>query len=94
MTLFRDPLGIQIINGRAYQYQHRHLYHEENGNHQGLKEERMTVLFWVIAMASFATVAFLTYGVLSYCNSRKVVRDRFKTGLHRFDAINLPGRSQ
>ena len=38
----------------------------------------MTVLFWVIAMASFATVAFLTYGVLSYYNSRKVVRDRFK----------------
>ena len=39
----------------------------------------MTVLFWVIAMASFATVAFLTYGVLSYYNSRKVVRDRFRT---------------
>ena len=38
----------------------------------------MTLLFWVIAMASFATVAFLTYGVLSYYNSRKVVRDRFK----------------
>jgi tight adherence protein C len=38
----------------------------------------MTVLFWVIATASFATVAFLTYGVLSYVNSRKVVRDRFK----------------
>jgi tight adherence protein C len=29
-------------------------------------------------MASFATVAFLTYGVLSYFNSRKMVRDRFK----------------
>jgi tight adherence protein C len=29
-------------------------------------------------MASFATVAFLTYGVLSYCNNRKMVRDRFK----------------
>jgi tight adherence protein C len=38
----------------------------------------MTVLFWVIATASFATVAFLTYGVLSYYNSRKVVRDRFR----------------
>ncbi|HLD46668.1 MAG TPA: hypothetical protein VJA64_02510, partial [Desulfobaccales bacterium] len=38
----------------------------------------MSVLFWVIAMASFATVAFLTYGVLSYCNNRKMVRDRFK----------------
>ncbi len=36
------------------------------------------VFFWVIAMASFATVAFLTYGVLSYYNSRKMVRDRFK----------------
>jgi tight adherence protein C len=39
----------------------------------------MTVLFWVIAIASFATIAFLTYGVLSYYESRKVVRDRFKT---------------
>jgi tight adherence protein C len=38
----------------------------------------MTGLYWVIAMASFATVAFLTYGVLAYYNSRKVVRDRFK----------------
>ena len=38
----------------------------------------MTGLFWVIATASFATVAFLTYGVLSYFNSRKIVRDRFK----------------
>ena len=38
----------------------------------------MTGLFWVIATASFATVAFLTYGVLSYFNSRKMVRDRFK----------------
>jgi tight adherence protein C len=38
----------------------------------------MTVLFLVIATASFATVAFLTYGALSYYNSRKVVRDRFK----------------
>jgi len=40
----------------------------------------MTGLFWVIAAASFATVAFLTYGVLSYFNSRKMVRDRFKKG--------------
>jgi len=39
----------------------------------------MTVLFLVIATASFATVAFLTYGVLSYYNSRKMVRDRFKS---------------
>ena len=38
----------------------------------------MSVLFWVIAIASFATVACLTYGVLSYCNNRKMVRDRFK----------------
>ena len=38
----------------------------------------MTGLFWIIATASFATVAFLTYGVLSYVNSRKIVRDRFK----------------
>jgi tight adherence protein C len=38
----------------------------------------MTVLFWVMATASFATVAFLTYGILSYCHSRKMVRDRFK----------------
>jgi tight adherence protein C len=38
----------------------------------------MTGLSWIIAMASFATVALLTYGVLSYCNNRKLVRDRFK----------------
>jgi len=38
----------------------------------------MAGLFWIIATASFATVAFLTYGVLSYLNNRKVVRDRFK----------------
>jgi tight adherence protein C len=38
----------------------------------------MTGLAWVITMASFATVAFLTYGVLSYYQSRRVVRDRFK----------------
>lgn len=38
----------------------------------------MTGLLWVIALATFATVAFLTYGVLSYCNNRKVVRARFK----------------
>ncbi len=38
----------------------------------------MTGLFWIMATASFATVAFLTYGVLSYLNNRKVVRDRFK----------------
>ena len=38
----------------------------------------MTGLFWVIAMASFCTVAFLTYGVLNYLSNRKVVRDRFK----------------
>ncbi len=39
----------------------------------------MTVLFWVIALASFGTIAFLTYGVLSYYDSRKVMRDRFKS---------------
>jgi tight adherence protein C len=38
----------------------------------------MTGLFLVIAMATFATVGLLTYGLLSYYNSRKVVRDRFK----------------
>jgi tight adherence protein C len=38
----------------------------------------MTGLAWLITMASFATVAFLTYGVLSYYQSRRVVRDRFK----------------
>ncbi len=38
----------------------------------------MTVLFWVIAIASFGTIASLTYGILSYYDSRKVVRDRFK----------------
>jgi tight adherence protein C len=38
----------------------------------------MTGLFWIITLASFATVVFLTYGVLSYCSSRKLVRDRFK----------------
>ena len=39
----------------------------------------MTVLFWVIAIASFGTIAFLTYGVLSYYDSRKVMRDRFRS---------------
>jgi tight adherence protein C len=38
----------------------------------------MTGLFWIITMATFATVGFLTYGALSYYQSRKVVRDRFK----------------
>jgi len=38
----------------------------------------MTITLWVIAMTSFATVAFLTYGALSYYNNRKMVRDRFK----------------
>jgi tight adherence protein C len=38
----------------------------------------MTGLAWLITLASFATVAFLTYGVLSYYQSRRVVRDRFK----------------
>jgi tight adherence protein C len=38
----------------------------------------MTGLFWIISMMSFATVGFLTYGILSYYQSRKVVRDRFK----------------
>jgi tight adherence protein C len=39
----------------------------------------MTELFWIIALASFATVALLTYGILSYYSSRKMVRDRFKS---------------
>jgi tight adherence protein C len=38
----------------------------------------MTELVWIITLASFATVALLTYGILSYCSSRKLVRDRFK----------------
>jgi tight adherence protein C len=38
----------------------------------------MTGLFLIITMTTFATVGFLTYGVLSYYQSRKVVRDRFK----------------
>jgi tight adherence protein C len=38
----------------------------------------MTVIFWVMATASFATVAFFTYGILIYCHNRKMVRDRFK----------------
>ena len=38
----------------------------------------MTSLFWIMAMASFATVACLTYGVLSYLNNRRIVRDLFK----------------
>ncbi len=40
----------------------------------------MTGLFWIMAMASFVTVACLTFGVLSYLNNRKIVRDRFKQG--------------
>jgi tight adherence protein C len=40
----------------------------------------MTGLILIMATASFATVALLTYGVLSYLNNRKVVRDRFKQG--------------
>ncbi len=38
----------------------------------------MSGLVWIIVGATFATVSFLTYGVLSYCNSRKLVRDRFR----------------
>jgi tight adherence protein C len=38
----------------------------------------MTGLFWIITMASFATVVLLIYGILSYYQDRKVVRDRFK----------------
>jgi len=38
----------------------------------------MTGLSWIIALSSFVTVAFLTYGVLIYCHNRKLVRDRFK----------------
>jgi len=52
----------------------------------------MTGLLWVIAMASFATVAFLTYGLLSYYNSRKVVRDRFKKA--SIDAMPLIYREE
>jgi tight adherence protein C len=39
----------------------------------------MSFTLLVIAMTSFATVAFLTYGALSYYNNRKMVRDRFKS---------------
>ncbi len=38
----------------------------------------MTGLVWIIIIATFATVAFLMYGVLSYYGSRRIVRDRFK----------------
>jgi tight adherence protein C len=38
----------------------------------------MTVSFWVIVLTTFLTVVCFTYGVLSYYNHRKVVRDRFK----------------
>jgi tight adherence protein C len=34
--------------------------------------------FWVIATATFASIAFLIYGILSYYDSRRLVRDRFK----------------
>ena len=33
MTLFTDPTGAQIYNGRTDQYRHRHFYHEENGSY-------------------------------------------------------------
>ena len=79
MLLFQDPLGLKLITVAIISIGHLRLYHEENGVHQGLKEQRMTVLFWVIAIASFGTFAFLTYGVLSYYDSRKVMRDRFKS---------------
>ena len=52
----------------------------------------MSVLFWVIAIASFATVACLTYGVLSYCNNRKMVRDRFKQA--SIDSMPLINRTE
>jgi tight adherence protein C len=52
----------------------------------------MSVLFWVIAIASFATVACLTYGVLSYCNNRKMVRNRFKqASIDSMPLINRTG---
>jgi tight adherence protein C len=38
----------------------------------------MTAFFWVIVLTTFVTVVLFTYGVLSYYNNRKVVRDRFK----------------
>ncbi|MFA5110910.1 MAG: type II secretion system F family protein [Desulfobaccales bacterium] len=38
----------------------------------------MTGLVWIIITATFATVAFLMYGLLSYYGSRRIVRDRFK----------------
>ena len=59
----------------------------------------MTVLFWVIAVASFCTIAFLTYGILSYYGSRRVMRDRFRTPstdamplIYREDANSLKKR--
>jgi tight adherence protein C len=39
----------------------------------------MSVLFLIISISSFATVALLIYGFLSYFERRKLVRDRFKT---------------
>ena len=38
----------------------------------------MTVLFWVIALASFATSPSLPMAFSVITNSRKVMRDRFK----------------
>jgi tight adherence protein C len=52
----------------------------------------MSVLFWVIAISSFATVALLIYGFLSYFDSRKVVRDRFKNASN--DAMPLIYRGE
>jgi tight adherence protein C len=52
----------------------------------------MMGLYWIIGMASFATVAFLTYGILAYYNSRKVIRDRFKKS--SLDAVPLIYRDE
>jgi tight adherence protein C len=38
----------------------------------------MTGMVWIITGATFATVALLIYGILSYYGSRRLVRDRFK----------------
>jgi tight adherence protein C len=52
----------------------------------------MTGLSWIISTASFATVAFLIYGILTYYGSRRVVRDRFKKT--NSDAIPLIYREE
>jgi tight adherence protein C len=52
----------------------------------------MTGHVWIIYMATFATVGCLTYGILSYYGSRRVLRDRFRKTAS--DAMPLIGREE